>query len=121
MAGGMSPKYSMRRASALSPKRISATSRTPDELRTTSDGTTWEIFEQSGNTDALEKCDDNNVVNGDGCNPTCNLTGTVTTLATGVLGNALAVDDTFLWLGGCDYSGSSPAGCATPAVACRTG
>jgi cysteine-rich repeat protein len=64
-----------------------------------------------GNTDTLEKCDDSNGLNGDGCNPTCNLTGTVTTLTTGVIGNALAADDTYLWLGGCDNTGSSPAGC----------
>ncbi|MBN2493739.1 MAG: DUF4215 domain-containing protein [Deltaproteobacteria bacterium] len=54
------------------------------------------------NPDLNEKCDDGNTANGDGCNPTCNLTTTVTTLASGVLGDALAVDDTYLWIGTCD-------------------
>jgi cysteine-rich repeat protein len=64
-------------------------------------------FEAVGQTcgdsalDPLEKCDDGNTQNGDGCNPTCNLTGTVTTLATNLPGNGLAVDDRYIWLGGC--------------------
>jgi cysteine-rich repeat protein len=55
-----------------------------------------------GTPDPLEKCDDGNTTNGDGCNPTCNLTTTVTTLAAGLQGEALAVDDTYLWIGTCD-------------------
>jgi cysteine-rich repeat protein len=54
-----------------------------------------------GSVDGIEKCDDNNLANGDGCNPTCNLTNTVTTLATGIVGDALAVDQDYLWIGGC--------------------
>jgi cysteine-rich repeat protein len=60
--------------------------------------------------DAGEKCEDGNSINGDGCNPTCNLTTDVTTLATGVQGDALALDDTYLWIGAC-YPSSSPTLC----------
>jgi len=63
-----------------------------------------------GSPDPLEKCDDGNRVNGDGCNPTCNLTTTVTTLATGIQGNALAVDDAYLWIGTC-FPSASPTVC----------
>jgi cysteine-rich repeat protein len=34
-----------------------------------------------GTQDSTEKCDDTNLLNGDGCNPTCDLHGTVATVA----------------------------------------
>ena len=55
-----------------------------------------------GSIGPLEKCDDSNTANGDGCNPTCNLTTAVTTLTTGLQGDALAIDDDYLWIGTCD-------------------
>jgi cysteine-rich repeat protein len=55
-----------------------------------------------GRLDPLEKCDDGDTDNGDGCNPTCNLTTTVTTIASGLQGEALAIDDDYLWIGTCD-------------------
>ncbi|MBN2497909.1 MAG: DUF4215 domain-containing protein [Deltaproteobacteria bacterium] len=61
--------------------------------------------------DPLEKCDDGNTANGDGCNPTCNLTTSVRTLASGLKGAALAVDDRYLWIGSCDTQ-SMPSLCA---------
>jgi cysteine-rich repeat protein len=60
--------------------------------------------------DPLEKCDDGNTANGDGCNPTCNLTTTVSTLATGLQGDALAFDGTSLWIGTC-FPSASPTVC----------
>jgi len=73
-----------------------------------SDTCQYELLGQhcgDGRIDPLEKCDDDNRLNGDGCNPTCNLTTTVSTIATGLQGDALAIDDDYLWIGTCDPPG----------------
>ena len=62
------------------------------------------VGQSCGNTlDPGEKCDDGNLINGDGCNPTCNFLTQVTELATGVPGNILTSDGTYLYA----YGGQS--------------
>jgi cysteine-rich repeat protein len=60
-----------------------------------------------GTQDAGEKCDDANTANGDGCNPTCDMTGTVTTTA-GTAGVTGMADGT-----GAAAEFNSPSGIAT--------
>ena len=50
---------------------------------------------------SLEKCDPPEAMpaDGDGCNATCNLSGQVTTLASGLSVQSMTSDNTYLWLG----------------------
>ena len=47
-----------------------------------------QLRRECGTQDINEQCDDWNTVNGDGCNPTCNLTNT-TSLFAGFAGSSL--------------------------------